>query len=70
MSQISEPINIPNYKNNALNIENNFFDPFQKSPPNFFMSQLKYRISKFENTKKTSFKPYKQPEKNDITKNK
>ena len=70
MSQINKPINIPTSKNEDYNVTNNFFDPIQNSPPNIFMSHLKYRISKSENTKKTSFKPYKQPEKNDITKNK
>lgn len=52
MSQINKPINIPTYKKEDYILENNFFDPIQNSPPNIFMSHLKYRISKFENTHK------------------
>ncbi len=45
--QSSVPINIPNRKE-EYNLSNNLFDPFQKSPPNVFINNLKCRISKFE----------------------
>jgi hypothetical protein len=48
MLDVSKPIDIPTYKKNGYAVSNNLFDPFQKSPPNVFMNNLKYRISKFE----------------------
>ncbi len=51
MSQITKPVNIPTYKKENLILANNLFDPIQNSPPNIFLNHLKYRISKFENTK-------------------
>lgn len=46
--QVSEPINIPTNRKEEYTLSNNLFDPFQKSPPNVFLSHLKSRISKFE----------------------
>lgn len=47
--QVSEPINIPTYTQKEYMLDDNLFDPFQKSPPNVFINHLKSRISRLEN---------------------
>jgi hypothetical protein len=49
--QISKPINIRENinQNYSYVLNNECFDPFQKSPPNIFMNHLKFRLQRFEN---------------------